>query len=56
MKGQNSHWGRKSLGVLCPDFHPSTTSPREGEIFVRIGMKMEKSWCQCMMGTFYLQC
>ena len=33
MKGWNSHWGRRSLGVILPDFHPSSIFAR-GEVDV----------------------
>ena len=33
---QNIHWGRRSLGVILPDFHPSSIFPRGGRIFVLI--------------------
>ena len=29
MKGQNIHWEGRGLGVIFPDFHPSSTSPGE---------------------------
>ena len=32
-KGWNIHWGRKSLGIIFPDFHPSSIFPRGGGIF-----------------------
>ena len=36
MKGHNIHWGRRSLGVGFPDFHPSSIFLRGGGIFVLI--------------------
>ena len=36
MKRQNIHWGRRSLGVIFLDFHPSSIFPREGGIFVLV--------------------
>ena len=35
-KGWNIHWGRKSLGIILPDFHPSSTFPRGGGLFLTL--------------------
>ena len=36
MKGWNIHWGRRSLGVVFLDFHPSSIFLKGGGIFVLI--------------------
>ena len=55
VKGQSIHWGGSGLGVVFLDFHPSSTFPRGGGIFVLIYPWWEVSWPWCIMGTSDLQ-
>ena len=54
MKGWNIHWGRRSLEVIVPDFHPSSILPSRGGVFVLIQLGSQGLWCWCMMGTYLL--
>ena len=44
MKEHNVHWERRSLGVVVPDFDPSSTFPSGLGIFVLIGK--ESACCE----------
>ena len=41
MKGQNIHWGSRSLGVDFRDFYPSSIFPRGGGISVATQLRSE---------------
>ena len=54
MKGQNIHWGERGLGILFPDFHPSSTFLMGGGILSLFSLD-HKTYGLMNDGYFYLQ-
>ena len=54
MKGWNIHWGRSSLGVVFPDFHPAP-SPQGRRDFCPYLTLIGSVVALVRDGNFYLQ-